>query len=183
MLAYVFWHWPQPQVDPAQYEAEQRAFHQTLAQSAPSGLLESHVFSVSGDAPWLSGHPAYADWYVLDTAAAIDAINAAAVSGLCETPHRALTRSMAAGAGSLFTLRSGTPDLSSARAATLLTKPREMPYPDFDAIYAATPGATPATLWRRALVLGPTPEFLTLSTSPPAFPPTLQPKSLDLAPI
>src|SRR4051794_37490048 len=113
MLAYVFWHWPQSGVEPSRYEDEQRAFHGALATSAPSGLVESRVFGVRGEAPWLGGAPAYADWYLLETSAAIDAINAAAVSGACEAPHRALTRSMAAGAGSLFTLRTDAPDLSA----------------------------------------------------------------------
>src|SRR3954469_6885905 len=107
MLAYLFWHWPKPDVDPSEYEADQRAFHAALAQSAPEGFVSSRVFRLAGEAPWLAGRPAYADWYVLETSAALDPLNVSAVSGACEAPHRQLTRAMAAGAGSLFALRTG----------------------------------------------------------------------------
>src|SRR5215469_8325213 len=110
MLAYVFWHWARSGHVADEYERAQRAFHQALAQAAPSGFLSSAVFKVEGHAPWLAGAPAYADWYLLDSSAALDPMNVAAVSGVCEEPHSRVARDMAAGAGSLFALRSERPD-------------------------------------------------------------------------
>jgi len=183
MLAYVFWHWPKPDVDPTGYERDQRAFHQALASAAPAGFLQSRVFRVSGEASWLGGAPAYADWYLLEMSAALDPLNIAAVSGVCEEPHRALTVGMAAGAGSLLTLRTGEPALESSRAVTLLTKPRDMRYDEFDRSIAPVPDISQAAIWRRALVLGPTPEFLAVSPAELAFPSNLQPHTLALSAI
>lgn len=105
MLAYVFWHWARSGIVADEYEGAQRAFHQALASAAPPGFLSSVVFKVDRHAPWLGAAPAYADWYLLDGSAAIDPLNVAAVSGVCEEPHNRVARDMAAGAGSLFALR------------------------------------------------------------------------------
>src|SRR5690242_9634154 len=100
MLAYVFWHWPQRDISTTAYEELQRAFQEALATSSPHGFLGSHVFRVtsparsdSAAAPWLGAPSAYADWYLVDTSAALDALNEAAVSGICETPHAQVARS------------------------------------------------------------------------------------------
>ncbi len=134
------------------YEADLRSFHAALSQSAPAGLIRSTSFRTGGQAPWLGGEPAYVDWYLLENSAALDVLNESAVSGLCEQPHYALTRGMAAGAGSLLNLRRGSPNLDGARAVTWLTKARDTPYADFDATYAAIRGSEAASLWRRSFV-------------------------------
>src|SRR5690242_15487979 len=103
MLAYVFWHWPARPGE--EYEQLQRDFHHALAQSTSRGFLRSYVFRVDGQAPWLGGSPAYADWYLVENSAALDELNTAAVSGPREQPHASVAQAMAAGAGSLFTLR------------------------------------------------------------------------------
>jgi hypothetical protein len=131
----------------------------------------------------LAGAPAYADWYLLSDSAAIDPLNVAAVSGACERPHAEVAHAMAAGVGSLFSLRGEeSPTLAHARHATFLTKPRSMPYESF---YSSVSAIAPseASLWRRALVLGPTPEFALLTSSSPAPPAALQPTRLTLTPI
>jgi hypothetical protein len=185
MLAYVFWHWSKPDVAPADYEQYLRAFHATLATSGPNGFLTSTSFRIDGQAPWLGGAPAYADWYLVGNSAALDPLNIAAVSGVCEAPHTQVAQAMAAGAGLLLTLHSdaAAPDLASATTATFLTKPREMPYAEFYATLSAVPEAEQSTLWRRTMVLGPTPEFACLSPSTPQFPSTLHPLALGLNPI
>jgi hypothetical protein len=183
MLAYVFWHWPQANVASATYEQLQRAFHAALASASPTGFVASSAFRIDGGAPWLGGAPAYTDWYLLENSAALDTLNVAAVSGICEEPHNAVARAMAAGAGSLFALRTGHPDLATVRYLTCLTKPRPMPYPEFDAQVAAVEASPPPTVWRRALVLGPTPEFAALSPSRLTFSAELQPLHLDLQPL
>lgn len=182
MLAYVFWHWPKADEAPAEYERIQREFHAALAQAAPAGFLRSCVYRVDGTAPWLGGSPAYADWYLVADSAALDPLNVAAVTSACEGPHAAVAQAMAAGAGSLFALRGDiNPDLVAAHALTLLTKPREMPYADF---YTEVPRFSPeCSLWRRTMVLGPTPEFALLTAEPPGNVEKLQPLSLALTRI
>ena len=92
MLAYVFWHWPSSNVEAGEYEHLLRRFHAALGDAAPPGFRGSVVFRVAGNAPWLGGTPAYADWYLLDGSAALDPLNVAAVSGACQAPHTAATR-------------------------------------------------------------------------------------------
>lgn len=177
MLAYVFWHWPYPDADVAAYESAERDFHAALAQAAPDGFLRSAAFRVDGEAPWLAGTPAYSDWYLVQNSAALDPLNTAAVAGVCEEPHQRLTRGMAAGAGGLHQLRSGELNLADVRHATWLVKPRDMPYATFYQQLAPAPGS----LWRRQMVLGPTPEFVVLSTIAPDLPATFSPVRIEFA--
>jgi hypothetical protein len=179
MLAYVFWHWPAPDQDVVAYETAERDFLDALGRAAPSGFLDCSTFRVGGEAPWLGGAPAYADWYLVQDSAALDHLNEAAVTGVCEEPHYRLTRAMGAGAGSLLQLRSGDVELTSARRLTWLLKPREMPYADLYAALSSISGS----LWRRQMVLGPTPEFGILSTQAPTLPSQLTPRSLTLTPV
>jgi hypothetical protein len=188
MLAYVFWHWSKPDVAPADYEQYQRDFHAALARSAPRGFLNSAAFRIEGQAAWLGGAPAYADWYLVQDSAALDPLNVAAVSGVCEVPHTTVAQAMAAGAGSLFALRDEAPapvppNLPAAQTLTFLTKPREMPYATFYATVAALPNNSNATLWRRTMVLGPTPEFALLTPAAPPLPPELHPLALTISAI
>jgi len=43
MLAYVFWHWPATEVDPAKYQEALAAFHRALAAAPPEGMRGSRV--------------------------------------------------------------------------------------------------------------------------------------------
>jgi len=179
MLAYVFWHWPSPEIGPDAYEDLLRAFHRALAQAAPAGFRGSVVFRVDGGAPWLGGAPAYADWYLVDGSAALDPLNVAAVSGVCQEPHDRVAHLAAAGVGSLLALRGQQANVAAARRSTWLAKPKGMPYADF---YAALE-SVPDSLWRRQMVLGPTPEFGILSADPVTVPAAFQPLELKLSPI
>ena len=109
----------------------------------------------------------------------------AAVSGVCEAPHMQVAQAIATGAGSLLGLHaeSAPPQLPGVRHMTSLAQARDMPYVTFYATVAALPHAEQSTLWRRQMVLGPTPEFGLLSSDPPVAPPALQPLSLSLNPI
>ena len=182
MLAYVFWHWPTPEVRPDAYERLQRTFHAALAEAAPGGFVRSRVFRLEGRAPWLLGAPAYADWYLVENSAALDALNTAAISGICEVPHNEAARAAAAGAGSLLTLRGDHPNIDKARHATFLSKPKGMSYAEF---YPALEPhqSTETSLWRRTMVLGPNPEFTLLSPRPLTVPDAFQPLSLTLSPL
>jgi hypothetical protein len=159
MLAYIFWHWPSRELDTDAYEDRQRDFHRALAEAAPPGFRASVVFRIEGGAPWLGDAPAYSDWYLVDGSAALDPLNVAAVSGACQQPHDRVAQAMAAGVGSLVALRGEEANVAAARHMTWLAKPKDMPYGD---LYAAL-GSVPGSLWRRQMVLGPTPEFGILS--------------------
>src|SRR5690348_1427241 len=181
MLAYVFWHWPNSDHPTSEYETLQADFHTALASAHTPGFECSVVFRVEGQALWLGGSPAYADWYLVRDSAALDPLNVAAVTGVCEESHTRVAHAMAAGVGSLLTLRGDQPpDISAARDLTWLTKPRPMPYADF---YAAVPLSPDASLWRRTMVLGPNPEFGLLTTAPRSDLSEFNPLSLKLTPI
>lgn len=179
MLAYVFWHWPGPEIGSDAYEDLQLAFHRALAQVAPTGFRGSFVFRLDGHAAWLGGAPAYADWYLVDGSAALDPLNVAAVSGACQEPHDRLARAAAAGVGSLLALRGEQADVAAARRSTWLAKPKGVPYGEF---YAAVDPLA-GSLWRRQMVLGPTPEFGLLSAEQIQVPPRFEALELKLSPI
>ena len=108
MLAYVFWHWPQASADTEAYLAHLESFHRTLAANKPEGFQRSVVFRIE-DADWLQTRAAaYEEWYLLDDSAAMDRLNDAAVSGVCEEPHNRVAREAAGGTGGLYRLRAGT---------------------------------------------------------------------------
>ena len=178
MLAYVFWHWPASDVEPAAYERGLAEFHRALARMAPSGFRGSLVLRVEGRAPWLGGTPAYAAWYLVDDSAALDALNTAAVSGAAQAPHDHVAHAASAGVGSLLALRGEQADVAAARQMTWLAKPKGMPYDEFYSAVAAAPGMQQASLWRRQMVLSPTPEFGILSAAPVELAERFQPLRL-----
>jgi hypothetical protein len=159
MLAYVFWHWPQPIVDQDTYVDHLRAFHETLAANKPPGFQRSTVFRIR-DANWLkTSGDAYEEWYLLDDSAAMDRINDAAVSGACEQPHNRVAREAADGVGGLYRLRAGEENLDQARFAVWFSKPAGVSYNDFFASLQPLTSQPGVTLWGRQMTLGPTTEF------------------------
>src|SRR5688572_4753951 len=134
MLAYVFWHWPQSSIDRAAYLDHLADFHRTLASNKPKGFRHSVVYRISG-AGWLNTTgEVYEEWYLLDDSAAMDRLNEAAVSGVCEEPHNRVARQAADGTGGLYRFRVGQEDLAQSRFAVWLSKPAGVSYNDF---YAA----------------------------------------------
>ena len=71
MLAYVFSHRPAGGVDVTAYEDSLRRFHAELARASLSGFIESATFATG------SG---YSDWYLLESTAAMEVLNAAVFS-------------------------------------------------------------------------------------------------------
>ena len=169
MLAYVFWHRGGGDVERHVYEHRLGVFHQALAEAAPKGFIRSSVH-VTDAVPWVeAGSVIYEDWYLLEDSAALDAVNAAAVSGRCAGPHAAVAANTTASAAGIYTLRAGEDTVDSAPMAIWLHKPPDMSYPDFDAamVMAIAEGGG---LWRRQMVLGPTPEFCLLADDQPFAP-------------
>lgn len=165
MLAYVFWHWPQSTIDRGAYLDHLADFHRILASNKPSGFQRSVVFRISG-AGWLNTTgEAYEEWYLLDDSAAMDRLNEAAVSGVCEVPHNRVAREAADGTGGLYRFRAGQEDLAQSKSAVWLSKPAGVSYPDFYAALQPLTSQLGVGLWGRQMTLGPTTEFCIHSPS------------------
>jgi hypothetical protein len=160
MLAYVFWHWPRPEIERGQYLDHLAEFHRTLAANKPPGFQRSVVFRIRG-ANWLNTDgDAFEEWYLVDDSAALDPLNDGAVSGACEEPHNRVAREAADGTGGLYRLRAGSvTDLAATKFATWLSKPAGVSYKDFYAGLESLTSQPGVALWGRQMTLGPTTEF------------------------
>jgi|SRR5689334_2424109 len=166
MLAYVFWHWPRPEIERGQYLDHLIDFHRTLAANKSPGFQQSVVFSMSG-AYWLeTDGEVFEEWYLLDDSAAMDPLNEAAVSGACEQPHNRVASEAANGTGGLYRLRAGSNNLAQAKFATWLSKPAGVSYQDFYAGLEPLTSQPGVALWGRQMTLGPTTEFCLHSETP-----------------
>ena len=159
MLAYVFWHWPQSNIDRDTYVDHLADFHRTLASNKPPGFHNSIVFRING-ANWLNtSGEAYEEWYLLDDSAAMDPLNEAAVSGACEQPHNRVAREAEDGTGGIYRFRAGQEDLAQSRFAVWLSKPNGVSYNNFFAALQPLTSQSGVGLWGRQMTLGPTTEF------------------------
>ena len=164
MLAYVFWHRPGGD-DASAYEARLLAFHAALAEHPPPGFAGSAALRLQR-APWLQGAgPAYEDWYAVEDWEALGALNAAAVRGARSQPHDAVAAQARAGAGGVYGLVDGPPELAATRTSWL-GKPAGA---DRDAFHAQL-GGPGRSLWMRQMVLGPAPEYAVRSGAPVELP-------------
>jgi hypothetical protein len=163
MLAYVFWHWPDPAVAPESYEDRLIAFHQSLAARKPQGFHCSVVFQIDG-APWLgAGRRGYEDWYLVEGSFALDLLNEAAVSNARKEIHDQAARMAAGGTAGLYRLRRGAPTVAESRWATWFAKPAGTSYEEFYVQLQPWTDRPGVGLWGRQMTLGPTPEFCLLS--------------------
>lgn len=147
MLAYLFWHRPQPDVDAAEYEEAQRNFHASLQ-------VESACFRVDR-LPFDPG-PGYEDWYLVEDWQALGALNGAAVDVQHKPHHDRAATMTAEGWGGIYASLQGPATLPAQ--ARWLHKPRSQSTAEF---LAGT--ETSASIWQRQLVLGPAPEFCVAS--------------------
>jgi hypothetical protein len=163
MLAYVFWHWPNSNIDDATYRNLLRNFHRILNANAPRGFLRSVAFAVSQLPLQTTSEPGFEDWYILENSASLDVLNEAAVSGVCEEPHNLVARQAADGTAGLYRLHLGQEDLASARYATWFSKPGGMSYQD---LYSKLTSLNDVGVWQRQMTLGQTTEFAIYSATP-----------------
>ena len=167
MLAYVFFHRPAPGLETTAYEAALRRFHASLAAAATAGFASSSTYRV-GDG--------YSDWYLVESSAALDQLNEAAVTGARSSDHDAVAHMSADGAGKLLALISG-------RARTepgfeiRFSKPAGMTYPELYERLKPWTDRPELTLWRRMMVLGPPPEFCLTAPSDQMLPAVMSPES------
>jgi hypothetical protein len=173
LLAYVFFHRPGPGVGVADYETALRRFHTSLTGEPPSGFIESTTYRL-GDS--------YADWYLVESSAALDPLNAAAVSAARAASHDAVAQMSADGAGKLLALVSGRPSTASGFEIRL-SKPKGMSYADFYQRLEPWTSRDQVHLWRRMMVLGPAPEFCLVAPSHLQLPAGMTPETLQREPI
>jgi hypothetical protein len=169
VLAYVFWHRPAAGQDVAAYEAGVAAFHAALAADPPAGFGGSCTVPVAA-APWLEGDgPAYEDWYLVPSWAALGELNLHAVSGSRAGPHDAAAALAGTGSAGVYALLAGPAEAPAQPHRAWLAKPDGMPYERFHAALrdALPPGAS---AWQRQMVLGPAGEYAVASPEPLALP-------------
>jgi hypothetical protein len=161
MLAYVFWHWPQPYIPQEEYEWRLAGFHKGLNENRPAGVQRSCTWRVD-HASWLPRGLAYEDWYLLDDSRTLDVINTAVVSGVLQPLHDPIAALAAGGTAGLYQPARVTRAAVSAPIAVWFAKSDGMSYAHLYSVLDAIETATAARLWQRMLVLGPTPEFCLL---------------------
>ena len=173
MLAYVFFHRAAPGVETPAYETALRGFHSSLSADPPRGFIGSSTYRAGG---------AYADWYLVESSAALDLLNEAAVDTARSARHDVVAHMSADGAGKLLKLVSGTAPLG-AGFEIRFSKPPGMGYRAlYDQLEPWTSRAG-LTLWRRMMVLGPPPEFCLLAPSEIQLPADMKPEVLRRDPI
>ena len=148
MLAYVFWHQPQRDVDPVKYEETQRAFHGALQLTSACFRLAELPFGEKGGG--------YEDWYLVEDWGKLGELNSAAVDSVRRADHDRAASHAADGWGAVYSLLRGP--ASIPEGARWLEKSRGMPTDQFLASLAET------TVWQRQMVLGPAPEFCAVSS-------------------
>ncbi|GAC1406607.1 MAG: hypothetical protein NVS2B12_41250 [Ktedonobacteraceae bacterium] len=159
MLAYVFWHWPAAQVDARSYQEYLINFHRTLVEQRPAGFLSSRVL-LAQQAPWVGREAeTYEDWYFVENSAALDPLNADAVSGRRQEPHDRAARWAAGGTAGLYRPRFAGVRPLAPRFAYWFAKPAGMSYAQLDAVLQPLAKQGVGTLWQRQMTLGPTAEF------------------------
>jgi hypothetical protein len=173
LLAYVFSHRAAEGVEVAAYEDSLRRFHSELASATVSGFIASATFSVGAG---------YSDWYLLESSSAMDALNAAAVSGARAPAHDSAAGMASDGVGKLLSLASGSPSFA-AGFEVRFGKPAGMPYPDFYARLKSWVEEPGVSLWRRMMVLGPPPEFCLITPAKVELPAEMHPELVRRTPI
>ena len=182
MLSYVFWHWPRAGVAASEYESRQRAFHAAMRAAPSEGFERSITHAVQG-AQWANaGGAEYEDWYLLRDSAALDPLNAAAVSAARQAPHDAAAALAGGGIAGLYTLQLGAMPQAPTHAAWF-AKPDGVRYPDFFARLEPVVSGVRGALWMRHMTLAPAREFCLLSTIRVALPGELAALQLPLRPV
>jgi hypothetical protein len=173
LLAYVFFHRAAPRVEVSGYEAALRRFHASLAVAPPPGFFGSNTFRI-GDG--------YGDWYFVESSAALDPLNEAAVTGARSAGHDAVAHMSRDGAGKLLALMSGRPRTEPGLEIRF-SKPAGMSYGDLYERLKPWTDRPELTLWRRMMVLGPPPEFCLVAPSEIQLPDEMRPEVLRRQPI
>ena len=162
MLSYVFWHQRDSNVVKEEYQTRLRTFHQTLQQQKPQGFFFSLVLQTT-PLPWMpKEQETYEDWYIVANSAALDPLDEAAVTSICQEPHNQLARLAGNGTGGLYRLKDGRIDqaqLATIRYATWFRKPSGMSYQQLYELLRQSQTEQRGILWQRQMTMGPALEF------------------------
>ncbi len=177
MLAYLLWHRPADGVERESYEHASERFHRSLRHSPPAGFRGSAVLRLA-ECSWLASplQDAYEDWYLLEDFTALGVLNEAAVAHGHRSAHDEVARRFGSGAGGLYGLLEGHADLADAQRAIWVSRPSGAPRGELAQLLGDGIDPEHASLWRRALVFGPAPEYCLLAPeTPPGVSPTRLP--------
>lgn len=175
ILKFVLWTWPSATASAADFRDSRVKFHEVLAHTRVDGFLGSAMFAIDTapwagaflfeNSPWATGHrTVYEEWYLFHGSAALDAINERVHEGPYKESHgKFLRQDLGGECAGLYYARKG--DIEQAVAGlrnpecTLWFNKTSGTYDELLARLAPTMGSSRCVLWRRLLVLGPTPEF------------------------
>jgi hypothetical protein len=192
VLAYLLWHRPAEGVQREAYERVAEGFHRSLAQRPPAGFRGSALYRIQAP-EWLDDHrgrqleppirgataaggptaeeagPAYEDWYLVDDFTALGILNEAAVAHGHRSAHDEVAHRFGGGAGGLYGLLEGHASLGEeSRLAIWITRPAGAGRAELGELLGDGIEPQRSSLWRRALVLGPAPEYCLLAPQSPA---------------
>jgi hypothetical protein len=168
LLAYVFWHRPEPSVEQATYEHALEHFHRSLAHRPPAGLRTSASLRAP-ELPWLGSAPGYEDWYLLDDWTSVGVLEEAAVSRGHVSAHDGVASRAGLGTGAVYRLIEGHPELGDTRLAVWVERPAGHEHLSLEALLGDGLDPAAGCLWRRCLTLGPAPELCLLATADPVL--------------
>jgi hypothetical protein len=177
MLAYLFWHQPGEDVPRERYEQALAGFHHRLREVPVAGLVAWGTARVRG-LPWMPGD-GYEDWYAVDDYTALGVLNDAAVDASHVEAHDLAAHAARFGAGGLYALERGKIS-AQARHCLWLSKPAGVGYASFGEQLATHTGGAPVSVWRRQMVLGPSPEFRVTADRELALPDAWAPLGCEL---
>ncbi len=183
-LAYVFWHWPRPEVSLDTYEKKLTAFLSSLLVKKTPEIIDALSFRIEKNAPWgPQGRAIYEDWYVVRDFSDLGGLNDVAIKGETGAAHDSIKEYYLKGTGGIFKSVQGELELHRAGYTAWIEKPRDLSYPSYyEKISKITEGSR-SKLWRRQMVLGPTPQFCLHLEEPISLPDDLNPIILKLVPI
>jgi len=167
MLAYVFWHWPRLGSDTSAYEDAEARFQQSLERQPPAGLLGNASFRVER-VPWFVDDwtaPRYEDWYLVEDWTALGVLERAAVGAGHRSAHERIATHTGGGAGGVYRLVEGRSPALDAPTATWVSTPVHSATSPIGELLAD--GGQEVAVWRRALLLGPAPEWCLLAAEAP----------------
>jgi hypothetical protein len=161
MLAYVFWHYPYDEVAVDRYEQALVAFYADLDRAPPPDYRGCATYRTR--IPWFGDRAGYEDWCLVESSAALETLNAAAVNPARWDVHAAVASRMDTGAGGLYYHIGGEADPRAGERVIWLRRPRGIRYQDFlERMTAGAEGFIGA--WRKLMVLGPGDEFALVGT-------------------
>jgi hypothetical protein len=191
ILKFVLWTWPSATASVDGFRDSRVEFHRVMARHKVDGFLGSGMFSVDTapwagaflfeNSPWSTGHrTVFEEWYLFHGSAALDAINERVHEGPYKESHgKFLRQDLGGECAGLYYARKGAVE----QALDGLTRPRTTLWFNktsgtYDALLdrlGPAMGASRCVLWRRLLVLGPTPEFHVDVDADTALPEDLRP--------